>query len=132
VPLIDAALLDEADPARLLARLEDADAGWRARVAVAEARQERWVYRASFEHGRARLAPERLPRTHAFAALAPCENALVLHSSYYRAAPLTIAGPGAGIDLTAAGVLGDLFVAAQRHRGAHARDAAAQPVGVAA
>ena len=132
VPLVDAALLAEADPQRLLTRLEDADAGWRARIAVAEARQECWVYRASFENGRARLAPERLPRAHAFAALAPCENALVLHSTYYRAAPLTIAGPGAGIDLTAAGVLGDLFAAAQRHRGAHARDAAAQPVGVAA
>ena len=132
VPLVDAALLGETDPARLLARLEDADAGWRARIAVAEARHECWVYRASFENGRARIAPERLPRTHAFAALAPCENALVLHSSYYRAAPLTIAGPGAGIDLTAAGVLGDLFAAAQHQRGAYARDAAAQPVGVAA
>jgi homoserine dehydrogenase len=115
----------------LLARLEEADAGWRARVAVAEARQERWVYRASFEDGRARLAPERLPRAHAFAGLAPCENALVLHSAYYRAAPLTIAGPGAGIDLTAAGVLGDLFAAAQRHRGSRTREVA-QPVGVAA
>jgi len=131
VPLIDAALLDEAEPARLLARLEEADAGWRARVAVAEARQERWVYRASFENGRARVAPERLARTHAFASLAPCENALVLHSTFYRAAPLTIAGPGAGIDLTAAGVLADLFAAAQRHHNGRLRDAA-QPVGVAA
>jgi homoserine dehydrogenase len=95
---------------------------------VAEARGERWVYRASFENGRARIAPERLPRTHAFAALAPCENALVLHSRYYSAAPLTIAGPGAGIDLTAAGVFADLLAAALRQRG-RAREAA---VGVAA
>ena len=129
-PLVDAAVLDAADPAQLLARLEQADAGWRARVAVAEARQERWVYRASFENGRARLAPERLPRSHAFAALAPCENALVLHSEYYRAAPLTVAGPGAGIELTAAGVFADLVSAAQR-RSARLREVA-QPVGVAA
>lgn len=130
VPLIDAALLDEPDPVRLLARLEEADAGWRARVAVAEARHERWVYRASFENGRARIAPERLPRTHAFAALAPCENALVLHSEYYRAAPLTVAGPGAGIELTAAGVLADLVSAALRQR--VRRREVAQAVGVAA
>jgi aspartokinase/homoserine dehydrogenase 1 len=130
VPLVESALLAEADPGQLLARLEEADAGWRARVALAEVRQETWVYRASFEDGRARLAPERLSRTHAFAALAPCENALVLHSDYYRAAPLTIAGPGAGIDLTAAGVLADLVNAAQRRR-ARLHEAA-QPVGVAA
>ncbi len=114
VPLVDAALLDAADPAGLLARLEQADAGWRARVAVAAVRHERWVYRASFENGRARVAPERLAQTHAFARLAPCENALTLHSDFYRAAPLTIAGPGAGIDLTAAGVFADLVAAAQR------------------
>ena len=114
VALVDAALLEEPDPARLLAQLQSADESWRARVAVAEVRRERWVYRASFENGRARIAPERLPQTHPFAALAPCENALILHSDFYRAAPLTIAGPGAGIDLTAAGVYADLVAAAQQ------------------
>lgn len=130
VPLVDAALLDAADPASLLARLEQADAGWRARVAVADVRHERWVYRASFENGRARIAPERLAQSHAFARLAPCENALILHSDFYSAAPLTIAGPGAGIDLTAAGVFADLVAAAQRR--APTRDESVQPVGVAA
>jgi len=72
------------------------------------------VYRASYEDGKARIAPERVADTHAFAQLAPCENALVLHSEFYRAAPLTIAGPGAGIDLTAVGVFADLVTAAQR------------------
>ena len=120
VPLVDAALLEETDPALLLARLESADAGWRARAAVADVRHERWVYRASYENGQARIAPERVAQTHAFARLAPCENALILHSEFYRAAPLTVAGPGAGIDLTAAGVLADLVAAAQRR-------AAAQP-----
>lgn len=130
VPLVDGALLDAADPASLLARLEQADAGWRARVAVADVRHERWVYRASFENGRARVAPERLAQSHAFARLAPCENALILHSDFYSAAPLTIAGPGAGIDLTAAGVFADLVAAAQRR--APTRDESVQPVGVAA
>jgi len=87
-------------------------------------RHERWVYRASFENGRARIAPERVAQTHPFARLAPCENALILHSDFYRAAPLTVAGPGAGIDLTAAGVLADLVAAVQR-RAAASRYAAA-------
>ena len=129
VALVDAALLDESDPARLLGGLESADEGWRARVALAEARRERWVYRASFDSSRARVAPERVPHAHAFARLAPCENALIVHSSFYRAAPLSIAGPGAGIDLTAAGVFADLVTAAQRHAVAAE---AAHAVGVAA
>ncbi|HEX3123451.1 MAG TPA: hypothetical protein VHQ21_09135 [Rhodanobacteraceae bacterium] len=125
VPLVDAALLDETDPALLLARLETADAGWRARAAVADVRHERWVYRATYDNGRARIAPERVAQTHPFARLAPCENALILHSDFYRAAPLTVAGPGAGIDLTAAGVLADLVSAAQRRTAAPAYAAAA-------
>jgi len=125
VPLVDAALLDEADAALLLARLETADAGWRARAAVADVRHERWVYRATYDKGRARIAPERVAQTHPFARLAPCENALILHSDFYRAAPLTVACPGAGIDLTAAGVLADLVAAAQRRAAAPAYAAAA-------
>ena len=112
-PLVDAQLLHERDPARLLSGLAATDEQWRVRFAVAQARRERWVYRASFEGGRARVAPERVPLDHPLARLAPCENALILHSAYYRAAPLTIAGPGAGVELTAAAVFADLLAAAR-------------------
>jgi aspartokinase/homoserine dehydrogenase 1 len=120
VPLVEAALLAEPDPQRLLLGLAAADETWRARVAVAEARRECWIYRASFERDpaslrvQARIAPERVPLGHPLAGLAPCENKLVLHSAFYAAAPLVVSGPGAGIDLTAAGVLGDLRLAARR------------------
>ena len=115
VPLVDAELLAGSDPRQVLTALATADPAWRARAALAQVRHERWVYRASYEDGKARVAPERVAETHPFARLAPCENALVLHSEFYSAAPLTIAGPGAGIDLTAAGVFADLIAAAQRH-----------------
>jgi len=120
VPLVDAQLLAEPDPAQLLQRLGAADETWRARAALAQARRERWVYRASFDSAGftrtcARVAPERVAFDHPLANLAPSENKLVLHSAFYCAAPLTVSGPGAGIDLTAAGVLGDLLSAAQRY-----------------
>jgi homoserine dehydrogenase len=89
------------------------DQTWRARAALAQTRHEKWIYRASFEEGRARIAPERVALDHPLARLAPCENAIVLHSELYRAAPLTIAGPGAGIALTAAGVFADLLAVAE-------------------
>jgi aspartokinase/homoserine dehydrogenase 1 len=108
-------LLESAD-GDWLATASRLDETWRARAALAQARQERWIYRASFQNGRARVAPERVPVDDTLAKLAPCENALVLHSDYYRAAPLTIAGPGAGIVLTAAGVFADLLSVAERHR----------------
>jgi aspartokinase/homoserine dehydrogenase 1 len=112
VPLVESDLLAEPDAQQLLINLAAIDEQWRARVAVAEARRERWIYRASFENGRARVAPERVALEHPLARLAPCENALILHSAYYRAAPLTIAGPGAGVELTAAAVFADLLAAA--------------------
>lgn len=115
VALIDAALLEHTDVPDFLTRLPQADETWRARVAVAQVCRERWVYRASFVDGHARVAPERVPVEHPLARLAPCENALILHSDYYGSAPLTIAGPGAGIDLTAAGVYADLLTAARRY-----------------
>ena len=114
------ALLDVTDGAwtDVAQRVDDV---WRARAALAEARHEKWIYRASYENGRARIAPERVPIDHALAKLAPCENAIVLHSELYRAAPLTIAGPGAGIALTAAGVFADLLALAPRLRASRAQ-----------
>ena len=134
VPLVDAALLDDADPAQLLARLDGADETWRARAAVADVRHERWVYRASFENGHARASHRNAWRSPSFARLAPCENALILHSEFYRAAPLTIVRSRAPAStLTAAGVFADLIAAAQRHVALSARhDLTAEPAVVAA
>ncbi len=114
VPLVDADLLAEPDAARLLESLDRLDAHWRTAAVDAEAAGECWIYRARHAGGIARLAPERVPLGDPLARLAPCENALRLSSRYYQAAPLTIAGPGAGIDLTAAGVFADLVDVATR------------------
>jgi homoserine dehydrogenase len=127
VPLVEPELLAEPNAQRLLAKLAGVDAQWRARVAVAQARRERWVYRAYFNNGVAGVAPESVTLDHPLAKLAPCENALILHSAYYRAAPLTVAGPGAGVELTAAAVFADLLASAReaalRYAGAVSTDA---------
>ena len=123
--LVEPGLVDGVEAARFPAVLREVDETWRARTAIADARRERWVYRATYAHGRARVAPERVALEHPFARLAPCENALILRSKYYAAAPLTIAGPGAGIDLTATAVFADLLDAARRHAAAPAPELAA-------
>ena len=109
VPLVDSGALVETDAERLLDGLGALDAHWRAAAQQAAAVGECWIYRARYADGVARLAPERVPLADPLARLAPCENALRLRSRYYRDAPLTIAGPGAGIDLTAVGVFTDLL-----------------------
>jgi aspartokinase/homoserine dehydrogenase 1 len=115
VPLVDPARIEGIDVARLPAVLGEADELWRARAAIADTRRERWIYRAEWENGHARVAPERVALDHPLARLAPCENALILRSNYYRDAPLTIAGPGAGVELTATAVFADVLDAARRH-----------------
>ena len=123
VPLVASDLLDGVDVARQPSALAAADELWRARAAIADARHERWIYRCTFAAGHARVAPERIAADHPLAKLLPCENALILRSRYYSAAPLTIAGPGAGIDLTATAVLADVLVAAQSRMTLAAGDA---------
>ncbi|HTI96463.1 MAG TPA: homoserine dehydrogenase [Rudaea sp.] len=125
VALVEPGLVDGVEAARFPAVLREVDETWRARTAIADARHERWVYRATYAHGRARVAPERIALEHPFARLASCENALILRSKYYAAAPLTIAGPGAGIDLTATAVFADLLDAARRHAAAPVAELAA-------
>jgi homoserine dehydrogenase len=50
-----------------------------------------------------------------FAALAGTDNMIVLSSERYDERPLVVSGPGAGISVTAMGVLGDILrVAAER------------------
>jgi aspartokinase/homoserine dehydrogenase 1 len=113
-PLVPDTLLAEPDGERLLAGLAALDESWRDAAALAAAAGECWVYRASHENGRARIGAERVSLDHPFAGLQPCENALRLSSTYYRAAPLNVSGPGAGIELTAAGVHADLMAAIER------------------
>jgi aspartokinase/homoserine dehydrogenase 1 len=104
-PLADAG--DLADPVRR-ARL---DRRWRRRVAAARARGERWVYTARWDGSTARVGAERRPLADPLARLRAGENAVVVWSRHYAQVPLTVAGPGAGPEVTAAGLVTDLLAA---------------------
>lgn len=54
-----------------------------------------------------------IPAHHPAARSGPGENVVAYHTDRYAALPLTVAGPGAGPDVTAAGVLLDLLAAAR-------------------
>jgi homoserine dehydrogenase len=108
--------LDEPDPERFLAGLVLYDAAWAARATEARSRGERLFHVARFDRrdGRGpRVGVVALPADHALARTGAGENVVMIHTDRYFELPLIISGPGAGPEITAAGVLIDLLAAAE-------------------
>ena len=88
---------------------DDMQARWRA----ADARSEvlRYVAELRLDGARpvARVGLAALPRAHAFAHLQLTDNVIQFTTRRYARNPLVVQGPGAGPDVTAAGVFADLL-----------------------
>ncbi len=89
------------------AALPELDVAMRARYADACERGEKLRFIARLEDGRARVGLESLPADHPLAGGAGTDNKVAIWSDRYRRQPLVIQGPGAGADVTAAGLLDD-------------------------
>ena len=89
------------------AALPDLDAAMRERYADAYKRGEKLRFIARLENGRARVGLESLPADHPLAGGAGTDNKVAIWSDRYRQQPLVIQGPGAGAEVTAAGLLDD-------------------------
>jgi aspartokinase/homoserine dehydrogenase 1 len=76
-----------------------------------EAEAENKVLRmvASLENGKAKIALEKVDSTHAFYSLNGSDNMVVLTTKRYNERPLVIRGPGAGAEVTAAGVFAEVL-----------------------
>ena len=59
--------------------------------------------------GKTSVALKRYPKTHPFASLSGTDNIFAFTTKRYRKQPLIIQGPGAGPEVTAGGVFGDLL-----------------------
>jgi aspartokinase/homoserine dehydrogenase 1 len=94
--------------ARFLERLASLDEAWRRRTAAEAARGRvlRYVVTASARGVRAGLRA--VPRDSALGALQGTRNLLSFTTRRYHAEPLVVAGPGAGAEVTAAGILNDI------------------------
>ena len=93
-----------------MASLPSLDAAMAQRLAAASARGQvlRYVARLG-QDGSARVALVALPRDHAFAHLRLTDNIVQFTTTRYRDNPLIVQGPGAGPEVTAAGVFSDLL-----------------------
>ena len=64
---------------------------------------------ARLENGKASVGLESVPASHPFYALSGSDNLLVFTTERYNARPLVVRGPGAGADVTAAGVFAEIL-----------------------
>lgn len=93
---------------RFLEQLERHDAAWAERAAAARAKGAVLRYVASVTRRAVRVRLVAVRADSPFAALRGADNCVVFTTARYRQHPLAITGPGAGPDVTAAGVLNDL------------------------
>ncbi|MCC7111311.1 MAG: bifunctional aspartate kinase/homoserine dehydrogenase I [Deltaproteobacteria bacterium] len=94
----------------LVAALRPVDARLRELLDAARARGEVLRYVGVIpEEGMPKVSLRALPATHPFARLQGTDNVIAFRTARYDAQPLVVQGPGAGPEVTAGGVFGDLL-----------------------
>jgi len=90
-------------------RLQGHDAAFAKLLADAKARGEKLRFMATLEDGMAKVGLKSLPDSHPFSSLKGSDNMILLTTDRYHDRPMIIRGPGAGADVTAAGVFADVI-----------------------
>ena len=93
--------------------LEIEDAAWERRKRAAEKRGERLRYIATLEKGKASVRIRAVALPHPFYEMSGSDNIVTISTDRYSKTPLLIQGPGAGGEVTAAGVFADILRAAR-------------------
>jgi homoserine dehydrogenase len=96
-----------------MARLEELDAPFAARVAEARAAGGALRYVATVTPEGASVGLKVLPASHPLAGLRGPDNLFSFTTARYNERPLVVRGPGAGLAVTAAGVLADIVATAR-------------------
>lgn len=105
------------EPEKFLANLETLDFYFAGRTEEAK-RQGRVIrYVARIDRGSVRVGLEAVSQATPMGRLRGTDNQIVIYSKRYATNPLVVIGPGAGAEVTAAGVLNDIIaIATQEHR----------------
>ena len=97
-----------------LARVNELDALWEARVHAARAEGKLLRYRARVSRRSLEVGLVSVPVTSPLASLSGTDNQFAFTTARYHAQPLVISGPGAGAAVTAGGLYNDLWRLAER------------------
>merc|ERR1712205_143900 len=85
-----------------------------AEEAAAEGKALRFVGVVDVENSRTSVELRKYDKTHAFATLQGSDNMVSFRTARYDSNPLIVRGPGAGAEVTAAGVFCDILAVARR------------------
>jgi homoserine dehydrogenase len=108
--------LDHPDPATFINNLRNLNDTFAERIAAARRRQKVLRYVAKIGKGTIRVAIEAVPQSSPMGSLRGTANQVAIYSRRYRTNPLVVTGPGAGADVTAAGVLNDIVAVTMQER----------------
>jgi aspartokinase/homoserine dehydrogenase 1 len=90
-------------------RLDELDSGWKRRVSEAEAQKAVLRYVAVASAEKIAVGVRAVPIGSPLASIKGSDNQVVFTTTRYKTNPLVITGPGAGAEVTAAGVLNDIL-----------------------
>ncbi len=108
--------VDDADPAKFVANLAALDEEFAQRAhAAAEARRV-LRYVATVKRQGIRVGIEAVPANSPMGRLRGSDNQVAIYSKRYKTNPLVVTGPGAGAEVTAAGVLNDIVAITVQER----------------
>lgn len=102
---------DDVSIEEFMKRLPDFDEGLTAMANEAKSAGEllRYVGFIDAENGKCSVDLKRYSKSHPFGRLSGSDNIVAFRTQRYNAQPLVVQGPGAGAEVTAAGVFGDLL-----------------------
>ena len=90
-------------------KLQEGDSAFASRRNAAEKKGRVLRYIAHYEKGKARIGLSEVDQSHPFYNLSGADNIIAIYTKHYAVNPLIVRGPGAGAEVTAAGVLSDVL-----------------------
>jgi aspartokinase/homoserine dehydrogenase 1 len=108
--------VDNSDPARFVQNLASLDRTFAERVASARKQKKVLRYVAKIGRGKIRVGIEAVPQGSPMGTLRGTANQVAIYSRRYKTNPLVVTGPGAGAEVTAAGVLNDIVAVTLQER----------------
>ena len=106
--LIPAVCSGASSPQEFMSLLPKADNDFNTRLESAAAKDQVLRYVAKISDAKAKVSIEAVGRDHPFYSLKGSDNVISFTTKRYLACPLVVKGPGAGTDVTAAGVFADI------------------------
>ncbi|WP_206483577.1 bifunctional aspartate kinase/homoserine dehydrogenase I [Thalassotalea sp. G2M2-11] len=100
---------DSGDVSSFMNNLASLDDDFSQRVEQAQSQGKVLRYIGNIVEGKCQVSIEAVDSAHPLYAIKDGENALAIHSRYYQPLPFVLRGYGAGAEVTAAGVFGDLL-----------------------